>query len=140
MLIDITLSASRLQQCFHLLALLLLGLLICISGLSWLATVVAIGLLCLLDRWLAGINSKNQITAAWQGDSQTWYWQRQQGKRQTGQLVKIRRMGLLIHLTLKETVCPQTTPLTIWRDQVSAEQWRHLCVLSALNHSQQNLS
>lgn len=137
MLVDLTLTPSRVQPIIHVLALLLLSAMIWTNGLAWPLRAGLISLLLGISWWLKNSAVTHRIDVLWQGDSHTWYWQQRQGKRHTGQLLGVRHLGLVIHLTLK-TASGKRIFLPVWRDQVNEQQWRRLCVLHVLNDSQQN--
>ncbi|RYY78681.1 MAG: hypothetical protein EOO69_10045 [Moraxellaceae bacterium] len=141
MLVDVRLDPSRMQQMVYCLALLLLSGLIWASGLAWILCIVLIGILLGISGWLNRSAVIHRIDAVWQGDSQTWYWQNKQGKRYSGELIAVRYLGAVIHLTLitSTTIANQQRfYVPIWRDQVNEQQWRCLKVLHVLNDSQQN--
>lgn len=137
MLVDITLRPSRMQQVIHWLALAMLAGLLWFSGLAWPLAIVLIGILLGLHLGWPKLVATRHITMLWQGDSQSWYWQYRQGRRYSGQLLQIRYLGPVIHLTLTTAHQPPLY-VAIWRDQVDETQWRRLKVLNALNDSQQN--
>lgn len=141
MLVDIHLAPSRMQQMVYWLALLLLSGMLWTSGLAWPWRIGLIALLLGISNWLKRNTVIHGIDAIWQGDSQTWYWQTKQGKRYSGELIAVRYLGAVIHLSLitrTKTATQQRFDVPIWRDQVNEQQWRCLKVLHILNDSQQN--
>lgn len=137
MLVDVTLIPSRVQQFIHWLGLAMLVSLIWASALPWALSGAGIVLLLGLQGWLSALAARRRIKALWQADSYSWYWQCSQGRRHSGKLLQVRHLGLVIHLTFM-TAGRQSALIAVWRDQVSAAQWRRLCVVHSLHDSQQN--
>ncbi|RYZ93789.1 MAG: hypothetical protein EOO68_21455 [Moraxellaceae bacterium] len=143
-LVDTRLASSRLQHGVYggggLLVIVLVGL----SGLPlWLRLLLIVLFIGLTAYWLK-VQPLSPLSAIWQGDSRTWYWQRMthpfnqqqrvQSQRGTGELSYCRHLGWVIQLGFKSHSHrqPQKLSVLVWRDQVSQEQWRRLMVLSRL--------
>lgn len=142
-LVDTVLTSSRLQQGLYGAAGLLVITLMGLSGLPlWLRLAVILLFIGLTLYWLK-VQPLNPISAIWQGDSRTWYWQyvHQQSanpkQRGTGELAYCRHLGWVIQLGFKSNSHrqPKNLSILVWRDQLSQEQWRRLMVLSRLRQS-----
>lgn len=146
-LVDTVLTSSRLQQGLYGAAGLLVITLMGLSGLPLGLRLAVILLFIGLTLYWLKVQPFNPISAIWQGDSRTWYWQsvHQQGanpkQRGTGELAYCRHLGWAIQLGFKTSRHRQPTNLSIlvWRDQLSQEQWRCLMVLSRLRQSSSTL-
>lgn len=145
-LVDTVLTPSRLQQGLYTGAGLLVIALMGSSGLALWARLVVIMLFIGLTFYWLKVQPLHSISAIWQGDSRTWYWQpvvqgTLQRQRATGELAYCRNLGWVIQLGFKSSGHrqPKNLSILVWRDQVSQEQWRRLMVISRLRQSSSTL-
>ena len=139
MLVDAQVRQGILQRLCYGLSVGMIILLMMFSGLP-IAVEAALVLLFLILNywWYKSFIRAQAITEIWQQDSMMWCWRSLgSSKYKTAKLLHARYLGVVIHLNLQHL--HHNYNVVIWRDQVSATEWRKLTVLTRLNYSQQNL-